>query len=229
MSGFRADDAERKKGSGRFFRADALILAGGKNCRMEGRYKGDLKLCGETFMDRLIREMRKVSEKIYISYGESFRGEKAGCIVVRDIHPGLGPVSGLEAGLSACETPYLLTAACDMPYLEAGFYRMLIEGGEKRRLERGKYPDCIVPVLSGRPDVLAAVYGKRALPVFREMIRAGIYRPRAAFGELDTLYVPLEPDSPYARMLQNINTPAEYRAALEEHGGAQAHLDSDED
>lgn len=200
----------------REFRADALILAGGRNSRMEGRYKGDLELCGRTFIDRVIRELKQVSVHLYLSYGEDGHGEKEGCAVVRDLHPGCGPISGLEAGLSACVEPYLFTAACDMPYLQAEYYRMLAGCGEEQLRKTGRFPDCIVPVTGGRADVLAAVYGKNALPVIRELIREKIYRPRAVFDRVDTLYVPLEPGSPYARMLRNINTPEEYRATLEE-------------
>lgn len=194
---------------------DALILAGGKNLRMQGNYKGDLKAGGETFADHLIREMKKISDHIYLSYGAVSHGEKEGCTVVRDIHPGCGPVSGLETGLTVCRSEYLLAAACDMPFLQAEFYRMLLDRGAEAEEKNGRFPDCIVPLLHGRPDVLAAVYSKRMLPVIRRLIRQGIYKPRAAAEQVNTLYVPLDGLPGYAVMLQNINTPEEYSKITE--------------
>ena len=194
---------------------DALILAGGKNLRMQGNYKGDLKAGGETFADHLIREMKKISDHIYLSYGAVSHGEKEGCTVIRDIHPGCGPVSGLEAGLTFCCSEYLLAAACDMPFLRAEFYELLLDRGAEEAEKTGLFPDCIVPLLHGRPDVLAAVYSKRMLPVIRRLIGQGIYKPRAAAEQVNTLYVPLDGLLEYAVMLQNINTPEEYSKITE--------------
>lgn len=192
-------------------KADALILAGGKNSRMRGAYKGDLRLDSETFVDHLIHEMRQVAEHIYLSYGETDHGEKAGCTVVRDLRPGCGPISGLEAGLASCRNGYLLVAACDMPFITADFYRMLLRRTEENAAESGALPDCIVPVRQGRADVLAAVYGKKVLPVVRKMIRDGSYRPLLAVEQVNTLYVSLDSMPEYAEMLRNVNTPEEYR------------------
>lgn len=190
---------------------DALILAGGKNLRMQGNYKGDLRTGGETFADHLIREMKKLADHVYLSYGEVSHGEKEGCTVIRDLHPGCGPVSGLETGLTVCCSEYLLVAACDMPFLQTEFYRMLLEKGAEAEEKNGRFPDCIVPLLYGRPDVLAAVYSKRMLPVIRRLIGQGVYKPRAAVEKVNTLYVPLDGLPEYADMLQNINTPEDYR------------------
>lgn len=192
-------------------KADALILAGGKNGRMRGTYKGDLRLDSETFADHLIHEMQQVAEQIYLSYGEVDHGEKDGCTIVRDLHPGCGPISGLEAGLTVCRNDYLLVAACDMPFLRADFYRMLLRQAEEKAAKSGELPDCIVPVRQGRADVLAAVYGKKVLPVMQKMIRDGSYRPLRAVEQVNTLYVSLDSMPVYAEMLRNVNTPEEYR------------------
>ena len=51
-------------------RADGLILAGGKSTRMGGAHKGNLMCGNETFTMRLIREMQKEAQQVWISYGE---------------------------------------------------------------------------------------------------------------------------------------------------------------
>ena len=98
-----------------------------------------------------------------------------------------------------------------MPFLQTEFYRMLLEKGAEAEEKNGRFPDCIVPLLHGRPDVLAAVYSKRMLPVIRRLIGQGVYKPRAAVEKVNTLYVPLDGLPEYADMLQNINTPEDYR------------------
>lgn len=192
---------------------DALILSGGKNSRMNGRYKGDLKLNTETFVDILISQMRGIADHIYLSYGEVDHGEKVGCVIVRDLHPGCGPISGLEAGLSVCATSHLLVAACDMPFLREDFFRLLLARGEEEQKRTGRELDCVVPVLHGRPDVLAAVYGRTVLPFITRQIEKGIYRPRAVLEMVNTLYVPVDDRPEYAAMLRNINTPEDYEEA----------------
>lgn len=209
-------------------KVDALILAGGQNRRMQGRYKGDLVLHEETFADHLIREMGRIAQHIYLSYGEAEHGNKAGCTIVRDIHPGCGPIAGLEAGLAACREEYLLVAACDMPYLRAEFYRMLLACGDEEARRKGAFPECIVPTLDGLPDNLAAVYSKSMLPLIRELIAAEKYRPRLAIERSRNLFVPLDDRPEYSRMLRNINTGEEYRELLRaeaEHQGKQTDTD----
>lgn len=195
-------------------KTDALILAGGKNRRMQGVYKGDLVIRQETFVDHLVREMRRIARHIYLSYGSEEHGEKPDCQIVRDIHPGCGPISGLEAGLTACQEEYLLVTACDMPRMSADFYQMLLARGEEEAQKSGRYPECIVPTLGGLPDNLAAVYSKHMLPVIRDLIREKQYRPRLAIERSDSLYVPLDDLPEYRRMLQNINTAEEYQALV---------------
>ena len=54
---------------------DVLILAGGKSSRMGGNHKGNLKIRGEGFTERLIRVMKPHAERILLSYGETVQQE----------------------------------------------------------------------------------------------------------------------------------------------------------
>lgn len=196
--------------------ADGLLLAGGQNSRMQGEYKGNLFWNGECFADRMIRELKKVSSTVYVSYGEKDWGEKENCIIVRDVFPSCGPLGGLEACLSVCGNAFVFAAACDLPFLKGEFFQYLAACAEKEKKLCGEYPDCVVTTRSGRPEPLAAVYGKRSLPVVRGLLQEKKYKMRFLLDAVNTLYVPLADDSPFCTMLTNINTPEEYRKIQEE-------------
>ena len=184
-----------------------LILAGGKNRRMQGRFKGGLILGGETFLSILLAEMRKVSENILISVGDKPVDIPAGCQVVKDIYPGCGPMAGLQAGLAASHADLVLAAACDMPMLRAEFYLYLVDHFQKA-VQEGKPCDGVVPLHEGRPEPLAAAYRATAAGVFEQALKSGQYRIRNALDRLHILYV--KPDDVYIPMLQNNNDPQEY-------------------
>ena len=78
--------------------ADGLILAGGKSTRMGGRHKGDLVFKEQTFLERIIEELKVEAETVWISYGTLIRREYPGCQIVQDEYPDRGPIGGFHAG-----------------------------------------------------------------------------------------------------------------------------------
>ena len=76
------------------------VMAGGKSSRMAGQHKGLLLTPeGVTFTERLSAEMHKLTDLVYISYGDTTPMQAEGCVIVRDIYKGCGPVGGLHAVL----------------------------------------------------------------------------------------------------------------------------------
>lgn len=184
---------------------ELLILAGGKSRRMGGRHKGNLILDGESFTQRLIRELGDGAEHIYLSCGTEYRetadvAEK--CILIKDIWPGCGPIGGLHAGCAACRADAFMAAACDMPFLKAGLYRYLADLLEDY--------DGVVPVVRGRMHPLAAVYRKRIQSSLEEQIQAGNYRIINALEKNRIRYADITGMKEYEEMLCNVNTEEEY-------------------
>lgn len=182
---------------------DGLILAGGKSSRMGGSHKGFLTYEDESFMNRLIGEMGKMTDQIWISYGTKIHAEYDGCRIVTDEYPGCGPIGGIHAGLKACESDALMVAACDMPILKAELFAYLNE--------RIKDYDGVVPVASGKMHPLAAIYKKTILPILEEQIKKENYRLQDALKKLDIAFVDISGKKEFVRMLQNVNTIEEYR------------------
>ncbi|MGN1164805.1 MAG: molybdenum cofactor guanylyltransferase, partial [Lachnospiraceae bacterium] len=171
--------------------------------RMGGSHKGFLTYEDNSFMERLIDEMGKMTEQILISYGTKIHAEYAGCRIVTDEYPECGPIGGIHAGLKACETDVLMVAACDMPFLEAEFFTYL--------REELKDSDGVVPVTAGKKHPLAAIYKKNILPVLGEQIKNGNYRLTDALKKLDINYVDVTGQEKFERMLKNINTIEDYQ------------------
>ena len=72
-----------------------MILAGGKSSRM-GRDKAALPLHGETFLARLVRQYSPAFP-VYVSVGQVGKYDTCGAGELVDLHPGVGPLAGLEA------------------------------------------------------------------------------------------------------------------------------------
>ena len=187
----------RKKG------VDALILAGGKSSRMGGQHKGNLICENETFVQRLINEMTKISDQILLSYGNTIHTEDSKCKIVQDIYADCGPIGGIHAGLNKAENEKVIIVACDMPFMRAEFFDKLAE-------MMTETTDVIVPVVDGRIHPLAAIYKKRVLPAVETQILSGNYRLRHLLDQLHTEYVDVSDDTRMAEMLKNINTVEEY-------------------
>lgn len=192
--------------------------------RMGGRHKGDLVYRNHTFIEHIIREFKKETEVILISYGKEIHREYEGCKTLTDIYPDCGPIGGLHAGCSHLWPPIcrpsalpeegdsesVMVAACDMPFLEIDLYRFLKREMEREEYRRSHPVDGVVPIAGERVHPLAAIYKKRAGAVFQEQIAAGEYRLTEALKRLNILYVDISENVEKCGMLRNINTIREY-------------------
>lgn len=194
-------------------------MAGGRSSRMAGRHKGMLMTPdGVTFTDLLAAEMHKLTDLVYISYGDKIQMEIEGCRIVRDIYPDCGPVGGLHAVLTrALEDGASAAAvcACDMPFVTAELYRYLYakltcrtdtKEGESSPFE---LYDGVVAVTGEKIHPLAAVYSAEAARIFNKQLMGHNLRVRDALEKLQILYVDLE-GTAYECMLININTEKDY-------------------
>lgn len=98
----------------------ALLLAGGRGTRMGGLDKGLQPFRGVPLAAHALQRLRGQSlppAALTLSANRNLAAYAAfGAPVQTDPWPdSQGPLAGFLAGLSACETPLLLTAACDVP------------------------------------------------------------------------------------------------------------------
>lgn len=96
-----------------------LILAGGLGRRMGGRDKGLQPFRGKPMAAWAIARLAPQVDALLINANQNLEAYAAfGYPVVADRIAGFaGPLAGLHTGLFACETPLLVTAPCDSPFL----------------------------------------------------------------------------------------------------------------
>ena len=96
-----------------------LILAGGRGSRMGHVDKGLQPFRGAPMaMHVMLRLAPQVSDMMINANQNLAAYEAFGVPVWPDEMEGFaGPLAGLQTGLAHCETPYLVTAPCDSPFL----------------------------------------------------------------------------------------------------------------
>ena len=176
-------------------------LAGGKAERMDGYPKGRLTWQGRTLIAAAVDALDQVAGETRIVANDAGPYRDLGRPIHPDLHPGLGPIGGLETALAAASTPFVLVVACDMPDLSVPLLRGL--------RDRPEHFDAVVPLLGPHPEPLCARYAVRALPRVREQIAQGRRSLQTLLSVLqverltaEALALPAGTDS-----LPNINTP----------------------
>lgn len=105
-----------------------LILAGGEGRRVGGSDKGLLDYQGKPLVAQVIERLAPQVGQLLISANRNLEVYRAyGHPVLTDgSAERLGPLAGIEAGLRACETPWLVVCPCDCPALPADLVTRLL-------------------------------------------------------------------------------------------------------
>ena len=182
-----------------------LVLAGGLGRRMGGVDKGLSRLGDEPLVAHILRRLAPQVGRLIINANQNhdiYAG--FGYPVVGDrIEGHAGPLAGLEAGLAACTTPYLLTVPCDSPFLPADLVSRLAAclTAHKASIAVARTGEQLHPVFS--------LIRSDELPELQAFIHAGGRRMEAWLQRLCWAPCPFD-DCPEA--FANINTPDELRA-----------------
>ena len=118
-----------------------------------------------------------------------------------DLHPGYGPLAGLEAALASERGELNLVVGCDMPGISAADLSRLLTVAQQSRAS------CtIISDASGRKHPLCAVYRREALPAVRAAIADRRLRLLDLVEELRAGEVRID------STLTNLNTPEQWAA-----------------
>ncbi len=179
-----------------------LLLAGGSSTRF-GSDKARYRVDGVALIRRVYDVLAGVTGSVLVSVRDA--GQRYDDLLSADIRyvedavPGAGPLAGLAAGCDAATTPWLLVAACDLPFLTAGVLSQLLDARTSEvDAVVGRTPD-------GRTHPHCAAY--RRVPA-QEATSALLAADRYAFHALlDRLSVATA-DVP-AESLRNVNRPGD--------------------
>lgn len=146
--------------------AEAFVLAGGKSTRM-GQDKARLQLAGRSLLELALEKLRTLP----LAAAPRIAGaalEHAGAVA--DLHPGCGPLSGIEAALAASAQALNVFLPVDMPLLPPGFLLWM--------LRRAQITGALMTVgrINGLPQPLCAVYHKHLLSHITASLLAGDHK-----------------------------------------------------
>jgi molybdopterin-guanine dinucleotide biosynthesis protein A len=186
----------------------AFVLAGGKSSRM-GRDKASLSFNGQTLLQRALSTLRQVSNNVRILGSQQIYGNQ-GAMVIEDIIPECGPLSGIHAALTHSSAEFNLIIAVDTPFLSADFLRFLVS----RAVESGAV--VTTPEIAGYTQPLCAVYSRHFLPVAERSLQAGKFKIVPLFPADRTLTISENELAQFAftpEMFDNLNTPEDLERA----------------
>jgi molybdopterin-guanine dinucleotide biosynthesis protein A len=201
-------------------RTAGIVLCGGRSSRM-GRPKAWLPFGSETLLQRTVRTLQQIVEPIVVvaAPNQELPELPETVLVVRDDREFLGPLNGLATGLESltgiADAAYL--SSCDVPFLRPGFVQRVVE-----RL--GDAQICM-PNVGGFPHPVAACYRVSVHPAVSSLIDAGRLRPIFLADQCTTMFLSANDFAdvdPRLESLRNVNTPADYAAALRDAGQAPA-------
>jgi len=188
-----------------------IILCGGSSRRM-GRPKLTLPFGDETMLARTARLLGEAVDQVVVVGGLRQRLPELPppVRVLHDRRPGRGPLEGLAVGLAAIDAEAAFLCGCDVPLLLPALVRRMFELAAGYQIA--------VPQVDGFDEPLAAVYRTTVLPQVESLLAADRLRPAYLFDRVRTRRVKPEELTgvdPQLQSLWNVNTPADYHAALD--------------
>jgi len=194
-----------------------VILAGGQSMRM-GTDKALLAINGRPLLLQIVLQMRSAGmQDVIIAAGNGSREEvyraalaqhdlSGHLMFVRDEYPGCGPLSGLQAALSAIQEGHAFVMACDMPMLSMSLLARM----------RGYLNNADVKV---SPDVIRipaqpfhAIYSPRIVPRLRYHLERDDRRVMQVIKGMVTQLIQPTPEEELGFI--NLNTPGHYESYI---------------
>ncbi len=187
----------------------AIILAGGKNSRMNGLNKARLKVDGLTVLDRTLAVLRPLSDDILIVANDPLAFADLDMFIATDVIREPGSLSGIHAGLFYARHSHALAVSCDMPFLDPEMLDCVLSRAEPKF-------DVVIPKTSLGMEPLCAVYSKRCVPFIQKRLQQKKMRISGFFDAVRVKTIPestLRGADPELRSFFNINTPEQLEFA----------------
>lgn len=185
---------------------DGIVLAGGRSTRFEGVDKAFATIEGKPLLWHVLDGVTHVVDRVVVSCRRSQTDDVRSVLdashvdgrIATDARQ-IGPLGGLDDGLSVCESEWTVVVACDLPLVD----RRLFEALAPRPAV-----DAVVPRINGEMEPLCARYRtQRTHDVVQSAIESETYRVKALPEALSTAFVDADSRPFDVRYrLQNVNT-----------------------
>lgn len=175
------------------------ILAGGQSRRM-GFNKAFIESEGRSIISRAAAVMTAVFGSPSIIANDTALYSRLGLPVFPDVIADAGSLGGIYTALYHSKSDYVFVVACDMPWLDEGCIRRVIDALDGA--------DCVVPFISGRLHPMHAAWSRRAMGAIEKTISQGNLRINDIFGKLSIKRLTAEyfDGLPIERSVENVNT-----------------------
>ncbi|MBW1912146.1 MAG: molybdenum cofactor guanylyltransferase [Deltaproteobacteria bacterium] len=180
-----------------------VVLAGGKSSRF-GKNKALAEINGIPLIERVIHIMGSVFERLIISSNTPDEYSYLQLPIHEDLIKGLGPIGGIYTGLNVIEDEAAFFVACDMPFINQGLIRYIVN-------VKGDF-DAVAPKIDWKMEALHALYKKNCLSVIKEMIDSRSYQTLKLFQKVNVRFVDEEEVrrfDPQLKSFVNVNRPDE--------------------
>lgn len=179
-----------------------VILAGGLGTRMGTVDKGLQPFQGAPMVLQVVQRLAPQLGTLMINANQNLDVYRAfGLPVWPDVMPDYaGPLAGLQAGLSHCETDYLLCAPCDSPFLPDDLVARLSAGLQEAQADLA----LAVTIHAGKSQrhPVFSLMKSSLLPQLTDFLQTGGRKMDAWLATLATIEVLFDDDAAFS----NINT-----------------------
>lgn len=186
-----------------------FVLVGGQSARM-GRDKALFPYGSATLAEHVAAQVEAAAGSVAL-VGDPRRYRALRYPLIADVHPGCGPLGGIEAALVASNARWNLVVACDMPALTVEFLGSLLERAETCGGQ------CLAPVSpAGRVEPLCAVWERGCLEAIGAALGRQVRKMTEALEAVRAVYWPVGE----AAWFENLNTPEDWAGHGEPSPGA---------
>lgn len=174
-----------------------------------GRNKALLKIGDLTLIERVLRAVPdRFRDRAIVVTNSPEDYDFIPNIKIGDIKPGLGPISGIHAGLSHVTSDVCFFLACDFPFITSATIELIIRNYSGQEI--------LGATTGQRRQPLCAIYSERILPVIEKQIESTLYSLQEMIARTHCEWLAIESEE----TLFNLNTLDEYKTIIET-GAAQ--------
>ena len=180
----------------------AAILAGGLNSRMNYKDKSQLVYKGETFIERIMKQLTEFNEVIIITNQKENDFSETNARIFPDLIEKIGPLGGIYTALSHSESEHVFVTSCDMPLIRQKFINEICSDLQY---------DIVMPVYENKYEMLFALYSRNCLKQIELLVQENRYKITGLLEDksLKIKKIPIGMD--FYSTLHNINTKKDYR------------------
>ncbi|NOY78674.1 MAG: molybdenum cofactor guanylyltransferase [Calditrichaeota bacterium] len=189
----------------------AIVLAGGSSTRM-GRPKALLNFGGISLIERVVHQLRPVTEDIRIITNTPELYTFLNLPMHADFIPDSGPLAGIFTGLAITRSEPVIVMACDTPFITTEYFFFLLDQWSDKI-------SCLIPKIGRFYEPLAGLYSHRAMPVIEELLKSGNRKIESLFDRVPTKTLSKRDLAQFGdlrKFFWNINDPEGYEEALKQ-------------